>query len=96
MNYTTTQVYHAAGSAIRASAAHPVPLMALVEFERVSLDPGEEVRYIATFAPDRICALDIASLYPSHPTHSFFTPAILLFSRLASRHLQQQPVLHTS
>jgi hypothetical protein len=38
------QVFHEAGTAIRAAAAaaqHPVPIRALVEFDRVSLQPGQ-------------------------------------------------------
>eukprot|EP00937_MAST-01D_sp_MAST-1D-sp2_P007217 g7217.t1 len=36
--------FHAPGAAIRAAANHPVPLKALVGFERVRLAPGEEAR----------------------------------------------------
>jgi hypothetical protein len=36
-------VYHAAGSAMRAAATHPVPLKNLVEFSRVTLAPSAEV-----------------------------------------------------
>lgn len=33
-------LYHAAGSDVRASANHPVPIRALIDFERVSVPSG--------------------------------------------------------
>ena len=33
------QIYHSAGKAIRAQAQHPVPIKALVDFQRVSVQP---------------------------------------------------------
>lgn len=50
--------FHSAGSAIRNSAPHPVPLKSLVDFDRVSLVPGEVTTLTFTFTSDTFALVD--------------------------------------
>jgi len=70
------QVYHSVSAEIKAACQHPVPIKKLVGFERVTLQPNEEVPVMFDIMPDDLFLVNATGdkvLYPG--TH------LLTFSR---------------